>query len=142
MIGVDFADLMIVDEENSEAAMANIYRIMAQMAKSMRLPVFLLSQLSRGYTGGLPRPNHIRYTSLAEALSWQILMLYNPNTDWSEESGKVDLPREAGKGYILAWACRGGFRNHDGPGAIEVDWDGGSGWGKKAIRWHPLTKVD
>ena len=142
LIGVDFADLMVVEEENSEAVMANIYRIMARMAKSMGLPVYLLSQLSRAYQGGLPRPNHLRYTSLAEALAWQILMLYNPNTDWSDQAADLPIPIEKGYGYILAWACRGGFGKHPGPGAIKILWDGQRGWGRKSEEWFPLVKVE
>jgi hypothetical protein len=141
LIGVDFADLMVVDEENSEAVFANIYRIMARLAKSLSIPVILLSQLSGAYQGGLPKPNHLRYTRLAEALAWQILMLYNPNTDWSQITD-VDLPLDAGYGYILGWACRGGFGKHKGPGAIRMAWDGGRGWGKKSEGWFDLVKVE
>jgi hypothetical protein len=141
MIIVDFADLMVIDEQNSEAVMADIYRIMARMAKTLEIPVFLLAQLSRAYQGGLPKPNHLRYSSLCEALSWQILMLYNPNTDWADLE-KVPLPRDPGYGYILCWAARGGFRIHGGSGAIRVRWNGGSGWGHKAEGWYPLVKVE
>jgi len=142
IIGADFADLMVPDnEENSEAVFANIYRIMTKMAKTMKLPVFLLAQLSGSYQGGLPRPNHIRYTRLAEALSWMTIMLYNPNTDWSDLKD-VELPLMAGHGYIIVWACRGGFRKHKGPGAIQIKWDGGRGWGKISEVWHPLVKLE
>jgi hypothetical protein len=147
-VGVDFADLMVQDEENSEAVFANIYRTMAHIGKSMKIPITLLSQLSGSYIGGLPKPNHLRYTRLAEALAWRVLMLYNPNTDWSDSVdalGKpiqIPLPRDAGYGYIIAWASRGGFGKHDGPGAIRMRWDGGRGWGKKSEGWYPLVKVE
>ena len=147
-VGVDFADLLVQEEENSEAVFANIYRTMARIGKSLAIPVTLLSQLSGSYTGGLPKPNHLRYTRLAEALAWRVLMLYNPNTDWSDSvdsRGKpvtIQLPREPGFGYIIAWASRGGFGAHDGPGAIRIKWNGGSGWGKKSEGWFPLVCFD
>jgi len=142
MVIVDFADLMIMEEEMSEAVMASIYRNMAKLAKLLKIPVLLLSQLSRnGYVQeGLPKPYHLRYTSLAEALAWMIVMLYNPSTDWSDLS-KIPLPKEPGYGYLLVWACRGGFKKHDGPGAIQVEWDGKTGWGDKATGWQPLVKT-
>lgn len=147
-VGVDFADLMVQDEENSEAVFATIYRTMARIGKSLAIPVTLLSQLSGSYVGGLPKPNHLRYTRLAEALAWRVLMLYNPNTDWSDNldaKGKpmaIKLPVDAGYGYIIAWASRGGFGIHDGPGAIRMKWDGGRGWGKKSEGWFPLVKIE
>ena len=132
MIVTDFADLMI-QNETSESEMANIYLVQSRMAKQMMCPVILMAQLNRNYTGGLPRPNHLRYTSLAEALSWCIWMLYNPSTDFHALSDEGTLSPVDGKGYLLAWKQRGGFRKSPGPLALQMDWNGKSSWGDTAV---------
>ena len=134
LVCIDFADLMIKDETN-ESAMAHIYRTFMLGAKQLRCPVVLLSQLNRTYTRGMPRPNSIRYTGMAEALSWMILMLYNPATAWldEEEDKKNSLPYMEGTAFILAWKVRGGFRFHldEAPGAIRIPFRGDKGWSTK-----------
>jgi len=138
----DFADLMIRGE-NSESAMAHIYRTYMLGAKQLYVPNILLSQLSRAYKGGIPRPNHIRYTSLAEALSWMLIMLYNPSIDYfAEEDEATDaLPILDNVGYMIGWKVRGGFRQHldDSPGAVAIPFLGSKGWGDKS-RWYSLRK--
>lgn len=136
LILTDFADLMI-QNETSESEMANIYLVQSRLAKRMMCPAMLFSQLNRSYTGGLPRPNHLRYTSLAEALSWDIWMLYNPNTDFHPTSDEGTLPPVDAKGYLLSWKQRGGWRKHGCPGAIQMDWDGKHAWGDDGI-WFNL----
>src|SRR4030042_302303 len=84
LVCIDFADLLIKGE-TTESAIAHIYRSFMLGAKQLRCPVVLLSQLNREHRGGIPRPNEIRYTGLAEALGAMILMLYNPATDWFSE---------------------------------------------------------
>jgi replicative DNA helicase len=149
LVCVDFADLLIKGE-TTESAMAHIYRTFMLGAKTLGCPVVLLSQLNRGYSGGIPRPSDIRYTGLAEALGWMILMLYNPATDWfSEEdtkdkSGKEILTMREGYAYILAWKCRGGFRFHpnDSPGAIQINFNGKRGWRTDSEgKWFDLRKA-
>lgn len=66
---IDFADLLI-EGETTESTMAHIYRTYMLGAKTLGIPVVVLSQLNRSYNGGIPRPFHIRYTGLAEALAW------------------------------------------------------------------------
>lgn len=89
LVCIDFADLLIKGD-TTESAMAHIYRTFMLGAKTLGCPVVLLSQLNRGYSGGIPRPKDIRYTGLAEALGWLILMLYNPSTDWFAEEELED----------------------------------------------------
>jgi hypothetical protein len=94
----------------------------------LKIPVVLLSQLNRNYTGGLPRPIHLRYTGLAEAVSWGIWMTYNPYTEFHACDDSI-LPPLTDKGYILAWKMRGGMQRHDNkPGAICLGWNGATGW--------------
>ena len=142
---IDFADLMIKGDTN-ESAMAHIYRTLALGAKQLRIPIILLSQLNRKYQGGLPRPEHIRYTGMAEALAWMILMLYNPSNDFYEEDANASemLPIIEDRAYIIAWKVRGGFRKHrnDCPGAIQIAFRGDRGWGDKTSErsWYSLKK--
>jgi len=144
LVIVDFADLMIRGD-SSESAMAHIYRTLALGSKSLGCPVMLLAQLVK-YEQGIPKPKHLRYTKMAEALSWMILMLYNPSTDWSsaeDEKEKDLLPVYKQSSYIIAWKIRGGFRKHreDSPGAILTAFDGQHGWGDKRSQWFSLRKT-
>lgn len=144
LVCIDFADLLI-HGETTESSMAHVYRTFMLGAKQLGCPIILLSQLNRGYTGGIPRPNDIRYTGLAEALAWMILMLYNPGTDWfgEEDSDNNDLPIVDDTAYIVCWKVRGGFRKHrdDSPGAIQVGFKGNMGWRHNAEgKWFALKK--
>jgi hypothetical protein len=143
LVAVDFADLLI-DGETTESSMAHIYRVFMLGAKKLGVPILVLGQLNRNYNGGLPRPNNIRYTGLAEALAWMILMLYNPSKDWFSDESNDLLPALEGKAYVLCWKCRGGFRIHknDSPGAIQVDFNGSMGWRHNLPgKWFSLSKV-
>ena len=143
IVAVDFADLLI-SGETTESAMAHIYRTYMLGAKSLRCPILVLCQLNRSYVGGIPRPMHIRWTSLAEALAWGIIMLYNPATNWFPEEDDADadiLPTVPGYAYIIGWKFRGGFRVHkeDSPGAIQVRFEGSNGWDfRKPGKWYPV----
>jgi replicative DNA helicase len=140
---IDFADLMIRGE-TTESSMAHIYRTLAIGAKALRIPIILLSQLSYKYTGGIPRPDHLRYTSLAKALGWMIAMIYNPNKDFYEEKDVTVLPAIENRSYVILWKIRGGFRKHlnESPGAIQVPFKGNRGWSDKDGRWYSLSKFD
>ena len=141
LIIVDFADYMIRGETN-ESAMGNIYRTMAIGSKQLNCPTILLSQLNRGYGGGIPRPKHIRYTGLAEALSSVIAMPYNPTIDFYEERDAEVLPIMDDIAYLCMWKFRGGFRLHkeDSPGAIAVPFKGEFGWHNNKSKWFSLKK--
>ncbi|OGH07426.1 MAG: hypothetical protein A2W22_03085 [Candidatus Levybacteria bacterium RBG_16_35_11] len=149
LILIDFADLL-VRGETTESAVAHIYRTFMLGAKALNCPVVLLSQLNRNYTGGIPRPYNIRYSGLAEALGWMILMLYNPSTDYfaeedtKDKDNKVILPIIENRAYIIAWKVRGGFRKHleDSPGAIQIPFRGDKGWATKSKgQWFSLRKL-
>jgi replicative DNA helicase len=139
----DFADLMIRGETN-ESSMAHIYREYMIGAKELRVPNVLLSQLNRKYQGGIPRPHHIRYTSLVEALAWMLLMLYNPSNDFYAEDDEASeaLPIIEERAYMVAWKVRGGFRKHknDCPGAVQIPFRGDKGWSDREGRWFSLKK--
>lgn len=79
-------------------------------------------------------------TGMAEALSWMILMLYNPNTDWNSPNADSGLPPRDGSAYCVVWAVRGGIRKHESqPGAIQLKFDGKTGWGDFAEGWIKLN---
>lgn len=143
IIAIDFADLMIRGEV-SEAQMAHIYTTAQIGAKDLHVPLILLSQLNRTYTGGIPRPVHIRYTSMAEATAWMLTMLWNPSDDYFEKQDEATspLPIKPNLAYIIAWKVRGGFRQHpnDHPGAIMIPFKGKTGWGD-THRWFSLQKA-
>lgn len=141
LVVIDFADYM-VRGEISESSMGEIYRTLSIGSKLLRCPVVLLSQLNRNYSGGIPRPYHIRYTSLAEILGWMILMLYNPSNDFYDEKDAAVLPVQEKTAYIIAWKVRGGFRKHpdDSPGAIATGFSGNKGWYSDKSKWFSLKK--
>lgn len=141
IVGIDFADLLL-SGETTESAMSYIYRTYMLGAKALHCPILLIAQLSGNYAGGIPRPQHIRWTRLAEALAWGIMMPYNPNTGWFEDNEDEDiLPKVAGTAYIIGWKFRGGFRVHkeDSPGAIQLRFSGSDGWDfTRPGKWYPI----
>jgi hypothetical protein len=143
LIAIDFADLMIRGE-TTESSMANIYRVLALGSKTLGCPIILLAHPHRT-GGGIPKPNQIRYTGMAENLAWMIMMLYDPSRDWGEPTAeeKALLPVIEDKAYIIVWKIRGGYRMHreESPGAILLPFRGDKGWGEKGSKWFSLRKL-
>lgn len=128
LVIMDFADLM-VSGEIAEAQMSSLYRALAAGAKTLNTCICLISQLSGSYTGGVPRPFHVRYTRLAEALVVLNLMLYVPWNDYFELKDEEILPVMDGYGYVIRWFSR--FENPQYAGlplAIRVPFEGKRGW--------------
>ncbi len=141
MVGIDFADLMIEGVED-EQSVAIVYRVCARLAKrnGSSAPVVLLSQLNRNYTGGIPRINHLRYSSLAEAMASLIILVYNPNQIFATQGRDDRLPAYPDRGYLIVGKSRFGYRE-GGPGAIQTDFNGKLAWGEESYGWTPLTSV-
>lgn len=148
MVVIDFADLMITGEA-SESKYAAMYTTLMLAAKKLGVPVILLAQFNRQYDGGIPRPNYIRYTGLAEALSWMLITLWNPEISYHADSSDgeepdLELPIIDGYAYMIVWLCRGGFRIHpdEAPGAVAIKFKGDIGWNPDAskCRWYSLKK--
>lgn len=138
MIGIDFADLL-VESEQSEAVMGKIYRTCSMLAKKVRVPVVLISQLNREvYKGGEPRVNHLRYSGMAEAMSALILLIHNPNTILADFATESSLTRVEGRGYVIVGKSRFGFKGGS-PGAIMIEWDGLAGWGDREWGYTPMV---
>lgn len=139
---VDYADMIV--KSFDEPAYTTLYLTLAKVAKSLRIPLILLSQLSGSYSGGLPRPQNIRYTRIAEAAAWMIFMLWNPSKDSYEDDGSAaSLPVYNNRAYCIAWKSRGGFPMHpdDNPGAILIPFKGES-WHPRQSQWFSLTRDD
>jgi hypothetical protein len=141
---IDFADLMIPEtkEESTEIAGA-IYRSMAKASKATGVPIILLSQLSYGYVGGLPRVHHIRYSRLAEAMASMILLLFNSDqlfADMGQGRKNSPLPYREGYGYIIVGKSRFGLKQGT-VGAIQLPWRGEQGWenGIDDANWFQLA---
>lgn len=143
LIMIDFADLL-VEGEQSEAQMGVIYRNLELLATKTEVPILLVAQFSREtYKGGIPRINHIRYSSMAEITARMILMIYNPNVTVSgyqdKDSGVGSpLPPVPDKGYLIVGKSNFGYKEGK-PGAIILDWDGEIGWGNKSGGYIPLA---
>lgn len=144
LIIIDFAELLI-DEETSESVMAHIYRTLAMLAKTLGIPIVLLSQLNRSYQYGLPTISMLRNTGMAEALAALIILLHNPQQIYIGQPGSDTLPPIPGKAYMIVGKSRFGFKRgtikHKGPGAILVDFRGEQGWGYNEGRWTPLGAI-
>jgi len=140
LIVIDFADLMIRGE-TTDASMGEIYTKCAIGAKQLNCPVILLSQYSRRYEGGIPRPYFIRYTSLAEILGWMIICLWNPHRSFYEKDAEAlaSFPLRTDEAAAFVWKIRGGFRQHpmDSPGAIIHQFSGKAGWSNFG-RWQQV----
>lgn len=139
LIVIDFADLM-VEKEQSEQVMGQIYIRLSVLAKRLGCPVVLLSQLSRAYVGGEPMINHLRYSGMAEAMSSLILLLYNPEGIWVDQGQnkkQVRLPWVPGYAYLIVGKSRYGYKRGS-VGAIRIKWNGGPGWSRDSFTWHPL----
>ena len=138
---IDFSD-MLVEEKEDEQSMAYVYRRCASLAKEnvSGAPVFLLAQLNRNYTGGVPKINHLRYSGMAEAVASLIFLIYNPNQIYATTVKDNTLPAIPGSGYIINGKSRFGYRE-GGPGAIRVKFDGKMAWGEDRLGWIGLTSV-
>ncbi len=141
MIGIDFAD-MTVRGENSAAAMEEVYRTCALLAKRTGVPVVLLAQLNDKYVGGMPQVNHLRWSRMAEAYAALIFMIYNPGQLWVDqgESKNKTLPHVHGMGYLIIGKSRFGTAA-GGIGAIMCEWDGKTSWGDAPGKWFPLKQA-
>lgn len=141
LVIVDYVDYLIKGEITS-SAMESVYKTLALGSKELGCPIIILAQLSN-YTGGIPRPYHLRWTRIAEASAWEIVMIFNPNGDWFEddEAKNAGLKMKTDTAYLCCWKVKGGFRKHleDSPGAIAVPYRPDRGWGDKS-RWFSLKK--
>lgn len=159
LVLLDYIDYLVVDKSFEKFDEA--YRRLAMAAKALSvshggsMPIGILAQFSRQYTGGVPQPKHLYYSG--EAMAWSIIFLYYPSNDWFSDSsssnnknGKRDeeekyhLPAVQGKGYIIYWKVKGGFRlkgDNEFPGAVQVNWSPKYGFDlNDSGSWFSLAK--
>lgn len=143
LVGVDFADYAI-DGEINEPAMSSFYRTIARAAKNLYIPFVILSQPAGNYEGGIPRPQHTRYTRLTKGLAWMILSVWNPVNDYySDKETMVEILED--HAYLVCWKMRGGFSRglgikHQSPGAIALRWRGDRSWHNGPGTWFSLRE--
>lgn len=139
MIGIDYADMMVHGEQ-SEQVMGRIYNRSAQLAEVIDTPVVLIGGMNRGYVGGEPKVNHIRYSGMAEHAASVILLLVNPaklEVDMGT-GAKENLPYVEGFGWIKVGKSRFGTKE-GGLGAVQVKWlDDHGRWGERSYGWRPI----
>jgi hypothetical protein len=142
LVVVDYIDQM-VRGDSSTSAMEHIYLTLMLGAKQLHCPIIAAAQLN-SYESGLPKPTNLRWTRLAEAQAWMIVMPYDPAKDWhsKDDVNGYFLPTVDNTAYLLVWKIRGGFRLHleDCPGAIQIAFRGEHGWGNTRSRWFSLKK--
>lgn len=142
LIGVDFAELMMVGER-SEATMSEAYWHLAMCAKSIGHPVLALGQQNRASLADmLPSLGASRNTGMGDILTALEIGLYvRSNVMRRVEMGNAlpPLPLAPGNGAQIVIKSRYGTKEKEPVGAIEVPFDGNKGWGDKAVRWHSLS---
>ncbi len=141
MVCIDFADL-VTNKTDDESEVGFMYKSLAKLAKKIKTPVVLVSALNRQtYQGGIPRINHIRWSSMAEYTASLITLLYNPNQTFTSYTGKDSDTLEAmpGRGWILFGKSRFGYGIHKNVGAVSVGWDGKTAWTNENGLWKDLS---
>jgi hypothetical protein len=139
MIGIDYADMM-VQKEQSEKVMGQIYTGCAKLAETINTPIVLIGGMSRGYVGGEPMVNHIRYSGMAEHAASVIWLIVNPDKLAVDMGADNDsgLPYVPGMGYLKLGKSRFGS-NEGGLGAVQIEWKDDKGrWGDESFGWVPI----
>jgi len=153
LVIADYADYLVPGVVD-ESRMAHVYRTFSEGSKELGIPFVLIAQLNRQMYD-IPRPYHLRYSSMAEAMSSMIIMCHNPLMGYRDQDlfkkkkneEKEVLTTAPGIAWILFWKCKGGFRVYPekGPIAVAVDYKPSTGWGKqtrKSDKWIiPLSKI-
>lgn len=143
IVGVDFADLAVIGESGT-SQIEHVYLTLKGLAKKTGVPIVLLAQLNQGYTGGIPRVNHLRWSRLVEAVSDLILLIYNPLRIWADSNNPDPrLPPSYGHGWLIFGKSKFGLPmippEQGSIGASLISWDGKTAWGDEMVSWRPLT---
>jgi replicative DNA helicase len=141
-IGVDYADCLVADKEQSEAVMGRIYHRLSVLAKKLRIPLLLVAQYRR-IDGNIPTIEDIRYSGRAEQAASLILLLHNPDAAWTRSRMRaVENPIDyiEGTAAIIVGKMRYVAKNKKkGIGFIRVPWDDDHGrWGTKDMGYTSL----
>ncbi len=137
MIGVDYAGKLVHGAESEEAVGA-VSNVCSTLARVSGVPVVVISGVSRGYVGGEPMVNHIRYSGRWEHDASLICLVYNPELlEVDMINDKRGLPYVPGHAYLKFGAARIGMKKGT-LGAALVKWNDKKGmWGNSTVEWMP-----
>lgn len=127
LIILDYLNLMVKDENLNEYVAA--YKSLSKGAKELAvdsrfraMPIIVLAQFAKNYGGGIPTPDALTFAG--GAYCYQLVMLYDPSSDFRADNpyNSYSLPAERGYGWVCVWKVKNGNRKHvDAPkGAIKV----------------------
>lgn len=134
LVIIDFAELAI-EGESGESVISAAYRKLLWAAKNLNIPIIVLSQMNRKYDGNVPTMTMLKWAG--EQLARMVLLIYNPEMVLVSQADAEVLPPFPGEAYLVkAKSTFGG--KEKGPGAIRVKFHSETGWGDKAIKWHPI----
>ena len=118
LIVMDYVDYL-AKGKNLEAY-EDVYKALGLGAKSLAvtskfrsMPIIVLAQYGRGASqGGVPSPRQLMYTG--EQYAYQLVMLYDPNSDFYSDNKQnpYTLPCDPGYGYVCVWKVKNGNRMH------------------------------
>lgn len=142
LVGVDFAELMMLQGERTEGLMADAYLTLNASAKNLGIPHLILGQMTKlSLIDLIPTMGAARYTGMADILAGLEIGLVTRHqvlrkADMAAEANVI-LPLAPGNGAQVVIKARFGTTKKE-VGAIEVPFNPDTGWGKKAVRWHSL----
>lgn len=130
MIAIDFAELIADDGGGTEQSIGKVYIRSAILAKRYDCPVIVISHLGRSLENSptkVPSMSHLRYSRLAEGMSWAVWLIYYPYQ--YEVLGKpvtpvLGMPPSPNVSYIIV------DKNRDGPTGINP-----MKWTPQYARW-------
>lgn len=128
-VGIDYADLLQGSGESRAGSMDAIYRMTARLAKEIRRPVLVVTQINDDY--------RVRWSRAAEHVAGLIVLPYNPNTSWFQyPMWRETLPTVEGHAYLIYGKARFGFNktghgDQSGTFAVQVPWGGQGEWGNE-----------
>lgn len=137
MVVIDFAELLLDEEDASESTMSYIYRSLAKLARKKSIVIILLAQLNRANYQTMSLGG-IRYSGAAEQMASLVLFLSNPSRAYTGLGTPASdaLPIGPNSAAIITGKSREQMKVN-GPVAIEVPWTD-RGWGDKAVTAHRL----
>lgn len=134
LIIIDFAELAI-DGEAGESVISSAYRKLLWEAKNLGIPIIVLSQMNRKYDGSVPSMVMVKWAG--EQLARLVLLIYNPESVLVSQADAEVLPPFPGEAYLVVGKSTFGTIAK-GLGAVRVHFRSETGWGDKAIKWHPI----
>lgn len=134
LVVIDFAEL-VIEGEAGESVISAVYRKLLWTSKNLGIPIIILSQMNRKYDGSVPSMVMVKWAG--EQLARLVLLIYNPETVLVSQADAEVLPPFPGEAYLVVGKSTFGTVAK-GLGAVRVHFKSETGWGDKAIKWHPI----